>query len=105
MTRGQGCLLRLMTLAATVASLSAQSYVPPKGYVPDSETAVEIAEAVLVPVYGKAMIDRERPFKASLRDGVWTVTGTMHCSRCDGGVATVKIVKLDGRVLSMIHGK
>jgi hypothetical protein len=30
-----------------------QGYRPKEGYVPDSTTAVKIAEAVLVPVYGK----------------------------------------------------
>ena len=91
----------------------AQSPAPKKGFVPDSITAVTIAEAVLVPVYGKDKIESERPFKATLENGVWTVSGTLHCSdgkggittMCVGGTAEVKLSKTDGRILKMIHYK
>ena len=91
----------------------AQSLPPKSGYVPDSKTATRIAEAVLAPVYGEEKINAERPFNAELKDGTWTVTGTLHCSdghggataSCAGGTATVKIAKADGRVLFMIHYK
>jgi hypothetical protein len=96
-----------------IASAQAQPYVPKDGFVPDSETAVKIAEAVLVPVYGREKIESERPFKATLERGIWTVTGTLHCpdSRggmtkdCDGGTAEVKLSKANARVLKMIHYK
>jgi NTF2 fold immunity protein len=88
-----------------LAAQSMVSYVPPKGYVPDADTAVKVAEAVLTPVYGKALIESEKPFRAELKDDVWTVSGTMHCENCDGGVAVVKISKTDGHIVSMIHGK
>jgi hypothetical protein len=82
-------------------------------YVPDEETAVKIAEAVLTPVYGKAKIESERPFTGKLKDGVWEVSGTLHCPNsdghdtvgCKGGVAVVKISKSDARIISMIHYK
>ncbi|MGA9303856.1 MAG: YbbC/YhhH family protein [Candidatus Sulfotelmatobacter sp.] len=88
-------------------------YVPKAGYVPDSKTAVKIAEAVLVPVYGERQIESERPFAAALKGEVWTVTGTLRCAdgkggattQCEGGVAIVAISKGDARVLSMMHGK
>lgn len=51
-----------------------------EGYVPDSGTAVKIAEAVLVPVCGKEQIDSEQPFLAQLKDNVWTVSGTLLLS-------------------------
>ena len=84
-----------------------------EGYVPDSTTAIKIAEAVLVPVYGKKQIDSEQPFTARLKDDVWTVSGTLRCpdgkggvtTACDGGVAVVQISKLDVRVVSMTHYK
>jgi len=80
-----------------------------KDYVPDSDTAVKIAEAVLVPVYGKKQVESERPFRAKLKDGVWTVRGTLHCPDaaevCTGGVAVVEISKKDASVISMRHGK
>ena len=101
-------------IALLIGTLTfAQSYKPKAGYVPDSDTAVQIAEAVLAPVYGKNQIESERPFGAWLKEGVWTVSGTLHCAgakgspnaHCDGGVAVVEISKDDGRILSMMHGK
>lgn len=88
-------------------------YVPKQGYVPNSTTAVKIAEAVLVPVYGEAKVASERPFTATLKAGVWTVQGTLRCpdgkggttTECVGGVAVVKLSKADARILFMIHYK
>ena len=102
----------LYTLLFVTVALG-QSYKPPGGYVPDSATAVKIAEAVLVPIYGKKQIDSELPLNARLKDGVWTVTGTLRCpdgkggttSMCFGGAAVVQISKADARILSMEHGK
>jgi hypothetical protein len=101
-------------LTLLIASLMfGQGHKPEKGYVPDADTAVQIAEAVLVPVYGKKQIESERPFGAELKDGVWTVSGTLHCSdgkggtttHCVGGVAVVKLSKDDARILFMMHYK
>src|SRR5215469_10540523 len=65
---------------------------PARGYVPDAATAVKIAEAVLIPVYGEEKIVSERPFKAKLDGDVWTVEGTLYCGdgkigSCLGGTA------------------
>lgn len=102
---GLFCLLLAVPLA------SAQNSKPPKGPVLDSETAIKIAEAALIPVYGQKQIKSERPFVAELKNDVWTVWGTLHCSdgmggtttHCVGGVAKVKISKTNGKVLSMSH--
>jgi len=96
-----------------VTILQGQGYTPPNGFVPDSVTAVKVAEAVLIPVYGNEKIESERPFTASLKHGVWTVAGTLRCpdgkggftTDCDGGVATVQISKADARIVSMTHYK
>ena len=96
-----------------LAVAQAQSSAPKDGFVPDSITAVKIAEAVLTPVYGKEKVESERPFKAELENGVWTVHGTLHCpdgkggvtTLCDGGTAEVKLSKTDGRILRMGHYK
>ncbi|MFZ3215341.1 MAG: NTF2 fold immunity protein [Candidatus Acidiferrales bacterium] len=58
----------------------AKSFAPKEGFVPNAETAVKVAEAVLLPVYGEEQIISERPFKAALDGDVWTVTGTLHCA-------------------------
>src|SRR5262249_20597591 len=99
MYRARFCAVILLVVA------NAQSDRPKNGFVPDSTTAVKAAEAVLIPVYGKEKIESERPFKATLENGVWTVAGTLHCSdgkggvtaHCVGGTAQVKLSKADGR--------
>jgi hypothetical protein len=86
---------------------------PPSGYVPDSTTAVKIAEAVLIPVYGEEKVLSERPFKAEFSGDTWTVSGTLRCpdgkggttTHCVGGTAEVKLSKTDGRILSVMHYK
>ena len=88
-------------------------YTPPKGFVPDAATAVKIAEAVLIPVYGERQIESERPFKAVLEGDTWTVEGTLSCpdgkggttTKCVGGTAEVKLSKIDARIISMMHYK
>jgi NTF2 fold immunity protein len=88
-----------------------QSYVPKGGFVPDPATAVKIAEAVLIPVYGQEKIEAERPFIAKLDKDVWTVSGTLHCKEqnenpnvaCLGGTAIVQISKRDARIILLGH--
>jgi hypothetical protein len=85
------------------------SYVPPNGFVPDSLTALRIAEAVLVPIYTAKIINAERPFQATLSGDTWTVEGsTPHVppgKEYAGGVAVVEISKTDGRILRVSHGR
>jgi len=103
----------ILLSVALLASAFGQGYKPKSGYVPDSRTAVKIAEAVLVPVYGEKQVESEQPFTAKLKDDIWTVTGTLHCpdgkggttTLCDGGVAEVRIARNDARILYMMHGK
>src|SRR6267378_1061221 len=77
--------------------------VPAKGFVPDSATAVRIAVAVWIPIYGEQLIMSEQPFVAKLTDGVWTVTGSLPPAPPGtvmvGGTAVAKISKRDGRIL------
>ena len=53
-----------------------QGYTPPHGFVPDSATAVRIAVAAWIPIYGESRIMAEKPFAATLQDSVWTVRGS-----------------------------
>ena len=80
------------------------NYKPKDGYVPDAETAIAIAVAVWNPIYGKDVIAQEKPYKASLSKGIWTVTGSLP-ENAPGGVAETDISKEDGRILRVIHGK
>jgi hypothetical protein len=70
-----------------------QSYKPPSGYVPDAATAIRTL-SVWVPIYGEKKIDSEKPYVATLKSDVWTVSGTFHCKgHCVGGVALAEISK------------
>ncbi|MHC5061951.1 MAG: YbbC/YhhH family protein [Planctomycetota bacterium] len=80
------------------------NYKPPSGYIPDAQTAIRIAEAVWIPIYGKKQIEKQRPFNAKLSNGVWTVTGSLP-EIMIGGVAEIDIRKDDGKILRVIHGK
>jgi hypothetical protein len=75
---------------------------PVEGYVVNEETAIKIAEAVWLPVYGYKIYS-EQPFKAQLANDVWTVKGTLKTSL--GGVLYIEISKKDCRILEMYHGK
>jgi hypothetical protein len=74
-----------------------------KDLVPDKETAIKIAEAILVPIYGKK-IYKQRPFVATLKSpNVWAVEGTLHTTK--GGVAYIEIQKKDCKILKVYHEK
>ncbi len=79
-------------------------YVPKDGFVPTEEVAVKIAVAVWGPIYGAEKIAEEKPYRATLADGVWTVEGSLP-KGVKGGVALARISKKDGRILRVIHGK
>lgn len=72
------------------------------GLVGDKETALKIAEAVWLPVYGKR-IYRNKPFNVELKDSVWIVTGTLHADF--GGTPYIEIHRKDCRIIKMSHGK
>ena len=88
----------------------------PEVRVPDSATALKIAEPVLIKTYGKRQVNYERPLTAKLDSGVWTIYGTLCCpdskghrtckeGKCLGGVAVLKLRQTDGKVLSVEHYK
>jgi hypothetical protein len=83
--------------------MDSAGYVPQEGFVPDEATAMLIAHAVLARIYGHQKIDSEQPFRAELKDGVWTVQGSLPKDMA-GGVAIIKLLKSDGRVLYVQHG-
>src|SRR5256885_14490751 len=68
------------------------------GYVPDATAAIKIAVAVWEPLYGKRHIASERPYRLTLRGGIWHVTGSLP-PLTPGGVAEADIRRRDGRVL------
>ena len=99
------CLLTTGFLSLSSGCISQKySAVPDRGFVPDKETAIRIAEAVLIPIYGKDTIDSERPFSASLENGRWVVEGALPKGML-GGVAVVEISRANGAILRVSHGK
>ena len=69
------------------------------GVVADKETAIRIAEAILSPVYGEKAIRGQRPYQVTLKDGKWTVDGTVAPDF--GGRFHIVILQSDGRVLEI----
>ena len=89
---------------AIAQSTRKHAYRPPQGYVPDATTAKAIVVAVWSPIYGAKHIQSEKPFRVSLKNGVWTVKGSLRRG-WKGGVAEAEISKRDGRILRISHGK
>jgi hypothetical protein len=103
-------LLVLFTVVAAsvvllVAAEAPKHNVKPKaGYVPQASTAIKIAVAVWEQIYGEEQIARQKPFKATLANGVWTVEGSLP-ELMVGGVAVAEIAKDDGQILRVSHGR
>src|SRR5678815_57253 len=96
----------LVGIAVAVAVAPPRSSsTPPNGFVPDAATAMRIAEAVWIPIYGETHIAAQKPFKATLKGDVWTVTGKDLPPQTLGGVAEADISRRDGRILRVIHGQ
>ena len=79
--------------------------IPENGYVPDEETAIKIAEAVWLPIYGENIYDKQ-PFKVEFIEKIncWKVVGTLP-EIMVGGVPEIVIKKSDGQIVYVIHGK
>ena len=74
------------------------------GYIPNEETAVKVAEAIWLPIYGKE-IYKEKPFHATLlNDSIWLVEGTLEKGAI-GGTVYAEIQKKDCKILKVTHYK
>ena len=97
-------LLCVICCVSINAMVDNHNYVPDAGFVPDEQTAIQIAAAVLTPIYGEEAVKHQRSFAATLKDGVWTVVGALPHGAV-GGVAPVEMSSKDGRVLRVTHGR
>jgi hypothetical protein len=61
--------ISIETLCPPVAQSSTDRS-PPNSHVPDEQTAISIAVAVWTPLYGKEQVEREKPYRASLKEGI-----------------------------------
>ena len=80
-----------------------KQWIPAKGFVPDELTARKIAEAVLLPIYGKEIIS-QKPFKVELIGDVWVITGVRK-ELALAGVVHIEIQRSDCKILKVFHGK
>ena len=73
-------------------------------YVPNKETAIKIAEAIWLPIYGDEIYEK-KPFVARLKNAnIWIVEGTLDKEEV-GGVPYIEIQKKDCKILKVYHGK
>jgi hypothetical protein len=93
----------LIIAISTIIIMSMQSSNQCKNLVPDEATAIKIAEAIWLPIYGEKIYDK-KPFVAKLVDGkIWEVSGTLNTQK--GGVPYIEIQKEDCKILKVIHTK
>lgn len=98
-------LIFILSMGTSVAG--AASVLPAKGVLTTEESAIKVAETILVNIYGEKVLE-QRPFKAKLEEDVWKIAGTFHCPQdvgCKGGVARIELNKSDAKVKSVIHDK
>jgi len=76
---------------------------PKEGLVPDKETAIKIAEAVLVRVYGDG-ITRQRPYVVREDDYIWWISGTLPKDHF-GQVFNIGISRHTAAVLRLTVGE
>ena len=82
-----------------------RGYFPLNGFVQKEETAIRIAEAVWLEIYGDSIYTKI-PFvaKYNVIAGYWEVEGTL-AENMVGGVPYAHIRKKDGKVLYVLHSR
>lgn len=73
-------------------------------YTVDAEAAIKIVERRAIKIYGKQMIEEEKPLKATLRGDKWFVAGTLKEGYLGGTVEATVSTKW-GRIISITHSK
>jgi ATP-dependent Clp protease ATP-binding subunit ClpA len=71
---------------------------PPAGIVPDEATAICIAEAIWIPVFGRDRVEQQRPVRVDPHEDSWVVRGNPS-KDAEHVALTVTIDKRDGRIL------
>src|SRR2546423_12101382 len=97
-------LIVALCIPAVALAESTHNYAPAAGYVPDARTAIRIAEAVWIPIYGAKTLADEKPFVAVRRGNVWYVHGTLP-KNTPGGTAEAEIDSRSGNIIRISHGK
>jgi len=110
--------VRKIVFLTFIVTLTSFSFPSDRNYVPDSQTAIKIAEAVWYPIYGDEIYSK-RPFVAELTDdSIWHVYGSLPKSYIEiakngdttyvvnhGGVPHIFLNKSDGKIIDVYHTK
>ncbi len=107
----------LISTFALVLSLRGYSQ---NAFVPDSATAIKVAEAIWLPIYGERIYE-QKPFVAHLvGDSIWVVQGSIKGRKNGfdtsssgaitftisyGGVLNAEIRRSDCKVIRVFHSK
>lgn len=100
--------LLLLSILISISPLSKgdtlANQMPKTGVVPDAATALKIAEAIWLPIYGKD-IQSQKPFQVTINKAgtIWTVQGTRK-QLSPGGTTYIEIQKSDCKILKVTHG-
>ncbi len=81
-----------------------KSALPSQGVIPNEDTAVKVAEALFIPIFGADEVAKYSPYHARFKDGLWTVYGTLK-SGSRGGTPQMTIQKKDGKVIEVWHSQ
>ena len=91
-----GCLIYFSIGAVSVKQQPVQI-----NYVPNETTAVKIAEAIWVGVWGEEKVNKSKPIKATLTDGIWHVVGTMPPTATKGGTMHMTLQASDCKIIDV----
>ena len=91
-----------LVLVSSGHGSKAKSPLPSQGIIPDEVTAVKVAEAVFLPIFGQGEVTKFLPYHAQFKDGVWTVYGTLK-PNSRGGTPQLTILKKDGKITEVWH--
>jgi hypothetical protein len=94
----------LTSLIFAICGISIAIAADGKYYVPDAATAIKIATAFWEPIYGRNNVAQNKPFHATLQNGIWIVDGSLPAKRVDR-VPVTKIAQKDGRIVRFSRGK
>lgn len=96
-------LIIIVVMFSSFKLLSATKINQATDYVPNKETAIKVAEAIWLPIYGDRIYN-SKPFVAKLvNDKIWIVQGTL--TETKGGVPYIEIQRKDCKILKVLHGK
>lgn len=79
------------------------------GEVNSAQVAFSIVEPILIDLFSKEEVEKEKPFSINLIDNeIWVINGALHQPKGEiimGGTKYVEIRKKDGRILKIIQGE